>query len=414
LSEFLYDTKIDIVIFDEAHVITNFYKLGGYWDISPNINYKLFCTATPYDIMTNVELYGNTIDEIKIHELISNNMLSELVTVVKVIDDTNDGVNSIASITNNAMYTYIKHKGLIFCNNRENAVSLYNIIYNSKPIYNIYIYITDLKKTKSYNLYIKYKTDKTSFENDKNDCVIISVSQLKMGYDHPPIDLIVFADPKSSFVDISQCIGRGLRKYENKKCLHLLLPINKDDVSGFENVIRYLDFVTNEVEEPIINKSNIEINSTGNARHIIKNYEGDDIPVEIWKRYSTNLQTYKRFMSILKKKQITNETDYNKFIKNPSYEWMTINPASKYKGKWRGWIELDPNKNRYPKNLNECDMLFKKLQDKHITEDMYEEWSELSLKEQCIKLNKFELKLNIDPTGKILPELNYEYFYPKI
>ena len=59
-------------------------------------------------------------------------------------------------------------------------------------------------------------------------------------------------------------------------------------------------------------------------------------------------------------------------------------------------------------------MLFKKLQDKHITEDMYDEWSALSLKEQCIKLNKHEMESNMELTRKILPELNYEYFYPKI
>jgi superfamily II DNA or RNA helicase len=264
LSDILSDVQIDIVIFDEAHVITNFYK-SSYWDITNNISYKIFCTATPYDIMSEKKLYGNTIDEIKIHELIADNKLSELFTVVKVI---NDESNSMATIINTTMITYNKHKGLVFCNNRENAVALYNTMYKKCNKFNLYIYITDLNKTKSYDKKVQYNIDKKIFEHDMKDCLIISVGQMKMGYDHPPIDLIVFADPKSSFVDISQCIGRGLRKYPNKKYLHLLLPIIKDYTSGNENVIRYLDFVTNEVEEPIINKSNIDFNSGGNAQHI--------------------------------------------------------------------------------------------------------------------------------------------------
>ena len=416
LSDFLSDIKIDIVIFDEAHVITNFYTTSSYWNTAKNISYRIFCTATPYDIMTEKNLYGNLIEEIKIHELISDNKLSELVTVVKVINDKIIKSNSMANLINKTMNMYNKHKGLIFCNNRENAVVLYNIMYEKCNKYNIYIYITDLNKTKSYDKKIQYNIDKKIFENDTKDCLIISVGQMKMGYDHPPIDLIVFADPKSSFVDISQCVGRGLRKYSNKECLHLLLPIVKDDTSGFENVIRYLDFVTNEVEEPIINKSNIELNSNGNAQHIIKNYEGDDIPIEIWYKYSSNLHTYKRFISILKKKCITNETDYNIFIKNPSYSWMPLCPSNKYKGKWQGWIELDPNKKNYPINLKSCDDLFKKLQEIHITEEMYDEWDDLTLKEKCIKLNKLESinNKNINTNKKILPELNYEYFYPKI
>jgi superfamily II DNA or RNA helicase len=413
LSDLLSDVQIDMVIFDEAHVITNFYTLNSYWNTSKDISHKIFCTATPYDIMTEKKLYGNVVDEIKIHELVADNKLSELVTVVKVINDKIIKSNSMATLINTTMITYNKHKGLVFCNNRENAVALYNTMSKKCNKFNLYIYITDLNKTKSYDKKVQYNIDKKIFEDDTEDCLIISVGQMKMGYDHPPIDLIVFADPKSSFVDISQCVGRGLRKYPNKECLHLLLPIAKDDTSGFENVIRYLDFVTNEVEEPIINKSNIDFNSNGNAQHIIKNYEGDDIPIEIWHKYSSNLHTYKRFMLILKKKGVTNETDYNIFIKNPSYNWMTLCPSNKYKEKWQGWIELDPNKDIYPKNKKSCDKLFKKLQEHYITNEMYNEWDEMSLKEQCIKLNKLALN-NANDNIKILPELNYEYFYPKI
>jgi len=415
LSILLSDIQIDMVIFDEAHVITNFYTPNSYWNIAKNISYRIFCTATPYDIMSEKTLYGNTVDEIKIYELVTDNKLSKLVTVVKVIDANVIKSSSMATLINTTLFTYNKHKGLVFCNNRENAVSLYNTMYKECCKFNLYIYITDLKKTTTYDKKIQYNTDKKIFENDAADCLIISVGQMKMGYDHPPIDLIVFADPKSSFVDISQCVGRGLRKYPNKECLHLLLPIAKDDTSGFENVIRYLDFVTNEVEEPIINKSNIDFNSDGNARHIIKNYEGDDIPIEIWHKYSSNLHTYKRFMLILKKSGVTNETDYNIFIKNPSYSWMPLCPSNKYKGKWQGWLELDSNKINYPNNMKSCDNLFKKLQELHITEDMYNEWHDLSLKEQCIKLNKLESdnKQIGNSNKKILPELNYEYFYPK-
>jgi superfamily II DNA or RNA helicase len=42
-----------------------------------------------------------------------------------------------------------------------------------------------------------------------------------MGYDHPPIDLVIIADNKASLVDIAQAIGRGLRKTNPLKIAHV-------------------------------------------------------------------------------------------------------------------------------------------------------------------------------------------------
>lgn len=61
---------------------------------------------------------------------------------------------------------------------------------------------------------------------DDNDCRILSNAKcLSEGIDVPALDAVLFLNPKKSKVDIVQCVGRVMRKYEGKKLGYIILPI---------------------------------------------------------------------------------------------------------------------------------------------------------------------------------------------
>ena len=62
--------------------------------------------------------------------------------------------------------------------------------------------------------------------------ILFTCKKISMGYDHPPIDFIGFADPKCSRADISQCVGRGLRVCPGKTKCYVFIPITPADYSA--------------------------------------------------------------------------------------------------------------------------------------------------------------------------------------
>ena len=83
------------------------------------------------------------------------------------------------------------------------------------------------------------------------------VKQYDMGYDFEELDYIVFSDPKLSFKDVIQSIGRGTRsdkKGENGtnlyKKLLLMLPtfITDEENNKYRNVIEVLRYLVLDLE----------------------------------------------------------------------------------------------------------------------------------------------------------------------
>src|SRR6478672_7374276 len=48
---------------------------------------------------------------------------------------------------------------------------------------------------------------------------------LTEGVDVPAIDCVMFADPRQSRVDIVQAAGRALRRYQEKECGYIVVPL---------------------------------------------------------------------------------------------------------------------------------------------------------------------------------------------
>lgn len=83
------------------------------------------------------------------------------------------------------------------------------------------------------------------FEKDKKS-IITNARCLVEGVDVPAVDFVMFADKKSSKVDIVQSIGRCLRKSKGKKIGYVIVPYVYDDKEKKENFLKteYKDILT--------------------------------------------------------------------------------------------------------------------------------------------------------------------------
>ena len=414
LKEFIKDEKIDLIWFDEAHTIEKWSE--NFWMTSEKIKYRISSTATPYNNMIeNKEIFGELIEKVKIYELIKMGSLVPLRTT-GLGNNNNNNNNSnnncdLPKLICETYKKYDKHKGIVFCNKINNAVILYKKF--SKEIYKeynikIFIYTGDNNE----NEYLKHCTDAdiNEFENYKGKALIISVKMIEMGYDFPPIDLIIFADMRSSFISIAQAIGRGMRtcdEYENK-ILDVLIPIYKNNTTDIKNILKYLHFVTNECEEPVIRKNDFEFNN-GTINNLIKNYDGNDILPEIWHKYcSKYLNDFENIIKLLKKNNIRNENQYNQFRNIEGYGFLPLNMKDKFPNKFC-WMELEPKKYLYPSTKKECNKLIYKLQDELFEKNenkYYNNYEKgLTETEQYIELNK------INKYEKKIPEMPIDKYY---
>lgn len=104
-------------------------------------------------------------------------------------------------------------------------------------------------------------------DSGENDCRILSNARcLAEGIDVPALDAILFLNPKKSKVDIVQCVGRVMRKYEGKKSGYIILPIvvpeNMTPEEALDNNRNYnVIWDVLQALRSIDDKFNIEVNS---------------------------------------------------------------------------------------------------------------------------------------------------------
>lgn len=328
-----YNLKIDMIFFDEAHRMSNWQNKVNqdesikYFLMKSEIK-RIFCTATPKELMLNKEIYGQIIEKVKVYDLIVDEILCNIKTLIKEINDKSD----LGYLIYNSMEKYNKKKGIIYCNTQKNAKILYK---NIKNKYNIKTF-----------LYISEKNDENcnikDFDNYEKPAIIITCQKISMGYDNSEIDFICFGDPKHSDIDIRQICGRGLRwnkeKYKDK-ILHILLPVylnNENEMQEYEHVFSYLDYIINEHGNEIIITNEGILLKNKLEKNIVKNYEGEYISSIISEKYSTNkMNSYSFFKKLLQANNIYNKETYIKFYnncKNTNFEIPEIkNIRDKYK-----------------------------------------------------------------------------------
>ena len=104
--------------------------------------------------------------------------------------------------------------------------------------------VNTIKRIKKEIGVIDYYNQISSFEKEVEKTLGYVVAKYSIGYDNKNIDIIYFTDPKLSYKDIIQSIGRGTRINGNKK-LRIILPTNFNNEVGInykkiENVLKYL------------------------------------------------------------------------------------------------------------------------------------------------------------------------------
>jgi hypothetical protein len=421
--------------YDEAHhTIENWVNkfdnktIKFFLEDKTKITNRIYTSASPDKEHINkyLNIFGELYSPIKVKELIKLKWLCpikckilqydiKVFNLVKWILDgfTEDSKNfgfSFHSRDNNAFNLFYKHYDL-FINSKTN-IKPYLLINDSG--------LNEINKTKLKDIKLRYDfRDYKDFENTQKSMAYV-VKQYDMGYDFKDLDYIVFTDPKVSFKDIIQCIGRGVRpdvKGENGRNLNkellLKLPvyINEEDTNDYKNIIevlRYLILDLNiDIEKILINP----IKLTDSEELSNEEYKGDKINNSILLDllYSHNILekvNTKSLIKFCKTYKINNEQDYYRFKEhNPSLNLK--NNLYEYPGfYWKNII--DTNNELYYNTKLECkkakSILIKDFQ-KKLNEKQYNAFLENIEDKGWFELNKYD--------KKIPPYHDLDKYYPE-
>jgi len=271
--------------------------------------YNIFTSASPDQniIKANKDIFGELYSPIKVNELIKSNWLCPIVPYVYM-----ENIKKVNKIKFMLREFTDKHKnyGFSFHNSRANAFELFYFHYLEYTCGNTtikpYLLIGDdffsftkkaltkeddeiIKALSNIKLDYNYR-DIKEFESRSNSIGYV-VAKYSMGYDFNQLDFIAFNDPKLSFKDIIQCIGRGIRPDQLGlnganlyKYLMILLPIYYDETSNdsesikYRNIKKVLQYLLYDVE---LNFSDIwfvdRVRRNTKISKAVKNSEDTDI-----------------------------------------------------------------------------------------------------------------------------------------
>lgn len=259
------DLRNVVIWFDEAHYgidnwIMNFKEEKDFLlKDDKYIKYRLFTSASPNKdfVIRNNKIFGEFVNPIKIRDLMNEGYLCKLNTYIykdEIYEDNIDNksfVNFIIENCNNKKF------GLCFTNSCENALELFNIhldlFKKDNSIPKPFLLLNSNKLDEYRKNYKIFNEDNDLFklETFENDGGIAFIVRLyAMGYDNSKIDLLIFKDPKMSYKDIIQSIGRGMRPYGNKET-DIIIPvyINEDDnAKSFDKIKEVLKYIIIDVE----------------------------------------------------------------------------------------------------------------------------------------------------------------------
>ena len=408
-----YEVKFDLIIFDEAHTIetwSNIENTGHEFLLSDKITkYRLFGSATPTEfIETTPNIFGKVIEKVKIYELINNETLCNIVTLVKKIENKKKEYHNLKAMIVDCMKKFNKKKGIIYVNSKANAQSLYDLMKTQNNI-STYIFVSghvDIGSDSFDDLDIK------KFESDTKPSIIIVVGKISYGYDNPYIDFICLGDPRQSDIDIRQILGRGLRwnkeLYPNK-LLHLLVPLYQDEFGNYTQngcLKKYLDYIIGECGHDIIVKDKYdkpEIIREENPLVILGNdYDGYTIPIDILQSYcTTGYNKFTDFMRFMRINKCWDELVYNQIWENNKI-WMCGIGELKKKYPKFSFQQIHPDKDSFYQTkieALEAHSKAKEIVKKNIGSDIF---SELIFSQQTKKIIKIDNKI---------PPINLELYY---
>ena len=407
------------------------------------IKYRLFTTASPNKdfIKNNKKFYGELYEPIKFKELRDKGFLAKIEVEIfdKEIDKESIEYNNLIFNTfnkpeqerklgfsfhntcNSAYSSYLNHlkdfkerkidiKPYLLINEEFIKKEKENFDLNDNEL-NIKDDLKIIRKIKKDIGEIDYynEIDKFQEEIENNQKALgYVVAKYSIGYDNPDIDIIYFTDPKLSYKDIIQSIGRGTR-IKGDKYLRVILPTNSNNEIGFnykkiENVLKYLlleielefDKIKSykETKKENNNKSN---DDNSNKYYCYEEDTDEKSPINTMKHdiiIKANEWTLSKIINQLKYNNIHNINDYITYRnKNTNINLPDIN-------------ELLGNKDfnfRDTYNEDECPYYYNKNECIEVIR---------SYRKELRKINRDNKKLEfLNMNDKKIPNMPLWYFY---
>jgi hypothetical protein len=417
--------KLDnyVIWYDEAHYAIEQGLINKNPDLiklNSNAAFRIFTSASPNRklVLQNISIFGILYKLIGVRGLINLGYLCDVKTYIFDIQREN------VKIINYVLNTFNEQKkkyGFSFHSRQKNAFNLFRVhaeMYNLKESNTTtkpFLLIGDVHDPELMQQINNIKLDYNFrsirlFEREENSIGYV-VQQYSMGYDFPKLDFVVFPDNKTSYQDIVQCLGRGLRIYKDKY-LSILIPafISEENINNseyrFKQIINVIKYLIKEVE---IDFEEIKFDNTAStSEEGIKTegekYEGvNNIRAKLLEILELNKRfNYNEFVSHLIQNNINNHDkyfEYYNYIKDNN-EMLLVrlpkNPSTEYAN--MAWRDVDKNRDLYY-NLEECVSVLSKLEE---NETVSEDISDLDYEEKTTYLHKIDNRF---------PIMCYEHYY---
>ena len=303
---------------------------------------RIFTSASPDK--QHVELYpdvfGQLYKAIKVSELIEMGWLCGITPYI-FGSDTNSG--NINDYNLEHFRDYGASFGFSFHNSRDNAFELFQHHYESyksgaTQIKPFFLVGYDYDQNASIDLDYDYKS--VSVFKQQSNSIAYICDMYKMGFDFDKLDYLIFSDPKFSWQEIIQCIGRGTRSDKKGpggtnllKNLKLLLPVFVDDnetkYDNIVNVLQYLVYDADITPNSIEMDFRISLGTKKMSREHDK-YNGDEDPKAVILDLVTRKQLKWKlddFVTKLRKHHIHTREDYNLFQREYSHLSLPEHPG---------------------------------------------------------------------------------------
>ena len=396
---------IDLAFFDEAHNTTSSKsKIFGHLLEDKNINIKkrLFMTATPKKLvghddrfysMEDEKIYGKLIDEITFKTAIEElKLLNDYEVVTQIVKDPNikdllkknpfviDKKKLPKEVELKLISGAVTLKKTFKEKNIKNVVSFHGRVNRAKAFKDGINNIYPETQLNAYHVHGKQsgsirKDILSDFANNPPS-IITNAQCLSEGVDVPSIDAVIFVDPKQSKVDITQAIGRALRKgSKSKGKSYIIVPviIDKKDSDSIEEAYQQILMVLRSMSEhdgrvveyfKLIAEGKkpkyklIDVNS----EYLPKEFSLDDfiknLSTKAWSRFSKlgrrpfdQARLWARDLGI-------NSSGWRTFLKSGKKPVdIPSDPRSAYPKEWLGWPDFLGN----PSVIEDTDRVIKEI-----------------------------------------------------
>lgn len=285
-SKLLKGYKFDLGIFDEAHKTVNNDNFGFCLkNENCEIGERVYFTATPRYYggkdekcvsMDNKDIYGNIVFEYNYaqarenkhvldYRVISYVVPKDLEKIVteKYIKNDELKINGMDTFINSNMFlSALQVAQHITTGECFKLLTYHNSVNDANEFKKILNYVFNLDEFK-INASVFCMSGKTKMNIRKEifdeftNCkygIICSSKVLNEGIDLPCVDSVVFVDSRSSTIDVTQCIGRGMRLYNEFGICNIIIPIHYDHIEEKHNYRVIFDILTamNEFDSKLI------------------------------------------------------------------------------------------------------------------------------------------------------------------